>query len=81
MSYSMTQAVIDMLKEWPEGETRSLRQMSRLTERNLKRHGINDDALDSVVSARVRERKEIFGISSVRGISRYKKVSKENRHG
>jgi hypothetical protein len=77
----MTQAVIDMLKEWPEGETRSLRQMSRLTERNLKRHGINDDALDSVVSARVRERKEIFGISSVRGISRYKKVCKENHHG
>lgn len=81
MSYSLTQAVIDMLKDWPEGETRSLKQMSRLTERNLRKHGISDDALDSVVSARVRERKAIFGITSIRGISRYKKVCKEKSHG
>lgn len=81
MSYSLTQAVIDMLKDWPEGETRSLKQMSRLTEHNLRKHGVSDDALDSVVSARVRERKALFGIVSIRGISRYRKVSKESSHG
>ncbi len=77
MSYSLTQAVIDMLKDWPEGETRSLKQMSRLTERNLRKHGIADDALDSVVSARVRERKVLFGIVSIKGVSRYRKVGSE----
>ena len=81
MSYSMTQAVIDMLKDWPVGEIRSLKQMRELTEGNLKKHGIHDGALDSVVSARVRERKELFGIVSIKGISRYRKVHKESFHG
>lgn len=76
MSYTMTQAVIDMLRDWPAGEIRSLRQMSRLTEGNLRKHGVHDEALDSVVSARVRERKALFGIVSIKGVSKYLKVGK-----
>jgi len=76
MSYTITQAVIDMLKDWPEGEIRSLKQICRHTESNLSRHGIEDDVLETVVSARLRERKAIFGIVSVRGISKYQKKIK-----
>ena len=76
MSYTLTQAVIDMLKDWPEGEIRSLKQICKFTEKNLRKHGIENDALETVVSARLRERKAIFGIISIQGISKYQKMTR-----
>ena len=39
MKYTKTQAVIDMLKEWPEGETRNIRTMRQKAEELYPRSG------------------------------------------
>lgn len=78
MKYTKTQAVIDMLKEWPEGETRNLRTMRQKAEDLFHRHGESGEMMETFVSARLRERKDIFGISSMQGIGIYRK---EVRHG
>jgi len=76
MRYTKTQAVIDMLKEWPEGETRNIRTMRQKAEELYHGNGETGEMMETFVSARLRERREIFGISSMQGIGVYRKEVK-----
>lgn len=76
MSYTITQAVIDMLTEWPVGEIRNAKEIRGITYKHLLDHGIEEVPLDDVVLRRQRERKLSFGIVSRSGSSKYLKVGK-----